>query len=246
MSKSQRQFGFAEQPSKLSQGSITLTKHLPSDWLIACQSEVEADYFRELDEFVSRERAAETVFPPESDVFNALRLTELDNIRVLILGQDPYHDDGQAHGLCFSVKQGVKPPPSLVNIFKELNSDVGCEIPSHGCLDAWAKQGVLLLNTVLTVRAHQANSHRNQGWEKFTDAVIRLVSQREQTTVFVLWGKPAQKKLKLIDTQRHTVIESAHPSPLSAFRGFFGSRPFSQINETLQAAGEPPIKWCLQ
>ena len=233
-------------PSDVNSQTVMLGNQIPNDWLSACRADIEADYFRELDEFVATERASEIVFPPEDDVFNALRLTPLDEVRVLLLGQDPYHDDGQAHGLCFSVRDGVKPPPSLVNIFKELKSDIGCEIPSHGRLDAWAKQGVLLLNTVLTVRAHRANSHRNRGWEKFTDAIIKLLSQRDQPLVFVLWGKPAQKKSKLIDTNRHSVIESAHPSPLSAYRGFFESRPFSQINAVLAKSGGQPIDWCLQ
>ncbi|MBM83113.1 MAG: uracil-DNA glycosylase [Planctomycetaceae bacterium] len=223
-----------------------LQDQLPTDWRELCHEEINADYFRELTEFVQVERAAETIFPPDCDVFNAFRQTPIDQTRVLILGQDPYHDDGQAHGLCFSVRSGVKPPPSLVNIFKELHTDIGCSIPSHGCLDHWAAQGVLLLNTVLTVRAHQANSHRGQGWEKFTDAVIGKLSQRERRMVFVLWGKPAQKKHKLIDDAKHVVIESAHPSPLSAFRGFFGSRPFSQINDALTGFGEPCIDWCLE
>ena len=162
---------------------------------------------------------------------------------MLLLGQDPYHDTGQAHGLCFSVRPGVPPPPSLVNIFKEMKSDVGCRIPNNGYLVSWAQQGVLMLNAVLTVRAHQANSHKGKGWETFTDAVIRTVSAGPEPVVFVLWGGYAQKKLALIDAARHTVVQSAHPSPLSARNGFFGSRPFSQINAALEKAGTPPIDW---
>jgi uracil-DNA glycosylase len=166
-------------------------------------------------------------------------------VRVLLLGQDPYHDRDQAHGLCFSVRPGVPAPPSLVNMLRELRDDLGCEIPDHGCLTAWARQGVLLLNTVLTVRAHQANSHRNQGWERFTDAVIRRVQDKPQPVVFVLWGQPARKKAVLIDADRHTIVQAAHPSPLSARRGFFGSRPFSAVNQALVRNGQPPIDWQL-
>ena len=184
------------------------------------------------------------MFPPEDDVFSALRLTPFDEVKVVLLGQDPYHDDGQAHGLCFSVRPGVKAPPSLVNIFKELHSDLGCVIPNNGCLTPWAKQGVLLLNAVLTVRAHQANSHKNQGWEQFTDAVIRAVNDRPQPVVFLLWGNYAQKKGILVDANRHRVIKGAHPSPLSASK-FFGSKPFSAVNRALVELGNAPIDWQL-
>ena len=175
---------------------------------------------------MAEERRTHTVFPPEPDVFNALKLTPYARTNVLLLGQDPYHDDGQAHGLCFSVRPGIKPPPSLVNMFKELRDDLGCSIPRHGYLASWAEQGVLMLNAVLTVRAHEPNSHKERGWETFTDAIIRAVNARPSPVVFVLWGAYAQKKAKLIDASRHPVLTAAHPSPLSA-KKFFGSRPFS-------------------
>lgn len=214
-------------------------------WKEALAGEREKPYFQELVAFVARERAQFTVFPPEKDVFNAQRYTEYSDVKVVILGQDPYHDFNQAHGLAFSVRPGVQTPPSLANIFKELHEDLGCAIPNNGYLVPWAKQGVLLLNTVLTVRAHEANSHRGKGWETFTDTVIRAVSNRADPVVFVLWGAPARKKTALIDTTRHTIVQSAHPSPLSAHTGFFGSRPFSRINEALRRAGKPEIDWQL-
>ncbi len=194
--------------------------------------------------FLAEEWRTQTVFPPRADILNALRLTPPEKVRVLILGQDPYHDEGQAHGLCFSVRRGVPPPPSLRNIFKELAADLGVPAPRHGELTAWAEQGVLLLNTVLTVRAHQAQSHAGRGWEAFTDTVIRAVSAKTEPVVFVLWGGPAQKKLPLIDRTRHAVVQAPHPSPLSAYRGFLGSRPFSTINGLLQANGFPVVDWC--
>lgn len=217
----------------------------PDDWSRVLADEVNSSYFRELQEFLDREREQFVVYPPENEVFAALAATPYDRVRALLLGQDPYHDEGQAHGLCFSVRPGVKPPPSLRNIFKELHDDIGCPMPQHGCLDAWAKQGVLLLNTVLTVRAHQPHSHRGRGWERFTDAVIRSVNARPRPVVFVLWGRPAQQKARLIDVKRHAIIRSAHPSPLSASRGFFGSRPFSAVNRALAAWGQPEIDWNL-
>jgi len=189
------------------------------------------------------ERQKFTVFPPETEVFSALHLTPVEKVSVLILGQDPYHDDNQAHGLCFSVRPGVPIPPSLLNIFKELKNDVGCKMPNNGYLTHWAEQGVLLLNAVLTVQAHQANSHKDRGWETFTDAVIQAVNAKTDPVVFVLWGANARKKISLIDQSRHIVIESPHPSPLSAHRGFFGSRPFSRINTALRAAGKAEIDW---
>ncbi len=216
---------------------------LHDSWLEPLNSEFALPYFAKLQSFVDDERKKHSVFPPENDVFSSLQLTPLDNVRVLILGQDPYHDDGQAQGLSFSVRRGVKIPPSLRNIFKELQSDLRIVPAEHGCLEAWAKQGVLLLNTVLTVRAHEPNSHQNKGWEQFTTRVIEHVNQRPHVA-FVLWGKPAQQKRGLLD-DRHLVIESAHPSPLSAHRGFFGSRPFSRINEFLESTGEKPIDWRL-
>ncbi|MEO7002811.1 MAG: uracil-DNA glycosylase [Ktedonobacterales bacterium] len=216
---------------------------LPDGWRDALADELTKPYFQAIQTFVAAERATHTVFPPAPDVFNALRYTPLDAVRVLILGQDPYHDDGQAHGLSFSVRPGVTPPPSLVNIYKELRSDLGCSIPNNGYLVPWAQQGVLLLNAVLTVRAHEPNSHKGKGWETFTDAVIRAVNAREQRVVFVLWGAYAQKKASLIDFSRHVIVQSTHPSPLSARNGFFGSKPFSRINTALEAAGAPPITW---
>lgn len=216
--------------------------NIPASWQPLIAEETAKPYFRDLAAFVAAERAAHTVFPPEPDVFNALRHTPLDAVKVLLLGQDPYHDDGQAHGLCFSVRPGVRPPPSLVNMFKELKSDLGCRVPDNGYLVKWADQGVLMLNAVLTVRAHEANSHKDRGWEKFTDAVIRAVSARPERVVFLLWGGYAQKKEKLIDAARHTVIKCAHPSPLSAAK-FFGCKPFSATNAALRAAGRGEIDW---
>lgn len=217
--------------------------HLPGTWQELLGKEVEQPYFQKLAHFVDEERRNYAVYPPEREVFSALELTAYEQVRVLLLGQDPYHDENQAQGLCFSVRPGIKPPPSLVNIFKELHNDVGCKIPNNGCLVSWAKRGVLLLNSVLTVRAHAPNSHKNHGWEKFTDTVIHKVNEKEQRVVFILWGAYAQKKRALIDTSRHSIVESAHPSPLSARNGFFGSKPFSAVNQALQAAGEPEIDW---
>ena len=216
---------------------------LPECWRTALAAEFAAPYFAELQAFVAAQRAAGEVFPPSGDVFNALELTPLDQVRVVILGQDPYHDDGQAHGLSFSVRAGIRPPPSLRNIFKELEADVGIVPPASGSLEAWARQGVLLLNTVLTVQAHAPHSHRGRGWERFTDKVIACVNARPGMA-FLLWGKPAQMKAAAIDA-RHLVIQTAHPSPLSARRGFFGSRPFSQVNAYFRARGEPEIDWRL-
>lgn len=218
---------------------------LPASWQTVLADELKKPYFQQLQQFVDEERRNHTVFPPENDVFNALKLTPYEQVNVMILGQDPYHDDNQAHGLAFSVRPGIKPPPSLVNIYKELRSDVGFHIPNNGYLVPWTQQGVLLLNAVLTVRAHQPASHKAKGWETFTDAILRKVSEKDSPVVFVLWGAYAQKKLSLIDTTRHTVVQSVHPSPLSARNGFFGSKPFSQINSALQAAGKPPIDWQL-
>ncbi len=219
--------------------------NIPESWHEHLNGELQKPYFQKLAEFVDKERQEHTVFPPEDEVFSALRLTPYENVNVLLLGQDPYHDNNQAHGLCFSVRPGIKPPPSLVNMYKELQTDVGFRIPNNGYLVPWAKQGILLLNAVLTVRAHEPNSHKNKGWEKFTDAVISMVNEKREPVVFVLWGGYAQKKLSLIDTTRHTVVQSAHPSPLSARNGFFGSRPFSAINAALRTAGKPEIDWQL-
>ena len=215
-----------------------------SDWTPALKSQLESDDFLKLMAFVAEQRSTYTVFPKPEDTFNAFRFSSLADTRVVILGQDPYHGAGQAHGLSFSVQQGIKIPPSLRNIYKEYVADLKLDPPKHGDLSAWAKQGVLLLNTVLTVREGEANSHRKQGWERFTDAVIQTLSDRQQPVVFILWGKPAEKKRSLIDS-RHGVIVSPHPSPLSARRGFFGSRPFSKTNELLAEFGQPLIDWRL-
>jgi uracil-DNA glycosylase len=218
---------------------------LPASWRRVLAAEIEKPYFQDLTRFVAEERKAHQVFPPDDDVFSALELTPYEDVRVLVLGQDPYHDDNQAHGLCFSVRPGIKPPPSLANIYKELESDLGIKKPNHGYLVPWAKQGVLLLNAVLTVRAHEPNSHKDKGWEKFTDAVISKVNEKRERVIFLLWGGYAQKKEKLIDPRRHTVIKGAHPSPLSARNGFFGSKPFSTINNALKEEGSEPIDWSL-
>ena len=220
-----------------------MEKSLPKSWQRIVGEEFEKPYFEKLEGFVDGERRTHTVYPPEGEVFSAFRLAPYEEVNVLLLGQDPYHDENQAHGLCFSVRPGVTPPRSLVNIFKELKSDVGCRIPNNGYLAPWAEQGILMLNAVLTVRAHAPNSHKNKGWEKFTDAVIRKVSERDGPVVFLLWGGYAQKKIDLIDAERHTVIECAHPSPLSARHGFFGCKPFSRTNRALRAAGKPEIDW---
>jgi uracil-DNA glycosylase len=223
---------------------VGLADGLPQDWRAVLADELKKDYFQSLQEFVAAERAAHTVFPPEEDVFNAFKLAPYERVKVLLLGQDPYHDDGQAHGLCFSVRPGVKAPPSLVNIFKELQSDLGCKIPDNGHLTPWAEQGVMLLNAVLTVRAHEPASHKERGWETFTDAVISALNRRQQPLVFVLWGAYAQKKSSLIDANRHRVVTAAHPSPLSA-KKFFGSKPFSAVNKALEEFGTTPINWQL-
>ena len=218
---------------------------IPEAWQPILADEVTKPYFPRLEGFVAEERSKYTVFPPEADVFNALRYASYDQTNVFLLGQDPYHDEGQAHGLCFSVLPGIKAPPSLLNIYGELKSDLGCTFPNNGYLVPWAEQGILLLNAVLTVRAHSPNSHKDQGWETFTDAVIRKVNEKRDPVVFVLWGGYARKKVPLIDTSRHTIIQSAHPSPLSARNGFFGSKPFSAINTALRKAGKPEINWQL-
>jgi uracil-DNA glycosylase len=216
-----------------------------TDWNPLLRGELDKPYWHDLQRFVAAERTRAKVYPAHEDVFAALHLTPYAETRVLILGQDPYHGPGQAHGLCFSVRRGVPAPPSLVNILQELHDDLGCAIPEHGCLDSWARNGVLLLNAVLTVRSHAAASHAGKGWETFTDEVIRTVAAKEHRVVFILWGNYARKKKALIDTSRHVVIESAHPSPLSARNGFFGSRPFSRANAALEEAGLPPVDWCL-
>jgi uracil-DNA glycosylase len=216
-----------------------------TDWNPLLRGEFEKPYWNELQRFVADERGRAPVYPPHDQVFAALHLTPFADVRVLILGQDPYHGPNQAHGLCFSVQRGVAPPPSLVNILKELEADLGCPRPDHGCLESWARNGVLLLNAVLTVRGANAASHAGKGWETFTDEVIRAVNAKPERVVFILWGGYARKKKALIDTSRHVVIESAHPSPLSAHNGFLGSRPFSKANAALEEVGLPPIDWCL-
>lgn len=216
-----------------------------TDWNPVLRGELTKPYWQELQAFVQAERQRHTVYPPPDEVFAALHLTPYAETKVLILGQDPYHGARQAHGLCFSVRHGVAIPPSLVNIHKELRDDVGIPPPGHGNLEAWAVQGVLLLNATLTVRAGQAASHQGRGWETFTDEVIKIVNGKDHPVVFVLWGTYARRKLALIDTSRHTVIESAHPSPMSAHNGFFGSKPFSRTNAALIAAGLDPVDWRL-
>jgi uracil-DNA glycosylase len=216
-----------------------------TDWNPVLRDEFAKPYWNTLQHFVAGERARHVVFPPADDVFAALHLTPYATTRVVILGQDPYHGPGQAHGLCFSVRRGVAVPPSLANIHKELKADLGIEPPPHGNLEAWARQGVLLLNATLTVRAGQAASHQGKGWETFTDRVLRVVDDKPHPVVFILWGASARRKKSLLDLGRHTVIESAHPSPLSAHNGFFGSQPFSRTNAALEAAGLAPIDWRL-
>ncbi|MEO7430257.1 MAG: uracil-DNA glycosylase [Acidimicrobiales bacterium] len=214
-----------------------------TDWNPLLRTELAKPYWSELQRYVADERTRHAVYPPHDEVFAALHLTPYASVKVVILGQDPYHGPGQAHGLCFSVRPGVPAPPSLQNVLRELEADLGITPPDHGCLDAWARQGVLLLNTTLTVRASQAASHQGKGWETFTDEVIRAVAAKPEPVVFLLWGAAARKKRALIDGSRHAIIESAHPSPLSAHNGFFGSRPFSCANEALVAAGREPVDW---
>ncbi|QGJ69044.1 Uracil-DNA glycosylase [Planctomycetales bacterium 10988] len=221
----------------------TLQELLPEDWRVALREEFEKEYFQKLEEFVAKERAEQTIFPPQGDEFAALKWTPLAEVKVLLLGQDPYHGPGQAHGASFSVLPEVRTPPSLRNIYKELKEDLHHPIPNHGYLKHWAEQGVLLLNAVLTVRASKANSHKGKGWESFTDAIIRVVNEKPSRVVFLLWGGYARKKAPLIDTTRHRILESAHPSPLSAKNGFFGSRPFSYTNQLLEEVGKEPINW---
>ncbi len=215
----------------------------PTDWRPLLQAQTTKPYWRDLTTFVKNQRAAGSVFPKDDDVFKALHLTPYQDVQVVILGQDPYHNDGQAMGLSFSVPNGTPLPPSLQNIYKELVTDLGVDKPTTGDLTSWAKQGVLLLNSVLTVQAHQAASHQGKGWEQFTDAILSTVNDKPQHVVFILWGGFARKKKALIDTTKHTVIESAHPSPLSAYAGFFGSKPFSKTNDALKAHNQKTINW---
>ncbi|MCR5743045.1 MAG: uracil-DNA glycosylase [Lachnospiraceae bacterium] len=216
---------------------------IENDWLPALSSEFKKQYYRDLFSFVNEEYRTNTCFPPPDDIFNALHLTPLKDVKVLILGQDPYHNFHQAHGLCFSVLPGEEAPPSLANIYKELHDELGCYIPNNGYLVKWAEQGVLLLNTVLTVRAHQAFSHQGHGWEQFTDAIIRHVNEQDRPIVYMLWGKPAQSKIPMLTNPKHLILKAPHPSPLSAYRGFFGCGHFKQANDFLTANGETPIDW---
>ena len=219
---------------------------IDNDWLGELETEFHKPYYRELYDFVKNEYNTTQVFPPADDIFNAFHLTPLSQVKVVIIGQDPYHNVGQAHGLCFSVKPEVDIPPSLVNIYKELHEDLGCYIPNNGYLKKWADQGVLLLNTVLPVRAHQANSHQGKGWEQFTDAVIEAVNAQNRPVVYLLWGRPAQSKIPMLTNPKHLILKAPHPSPLSAYRGFFGCRHFSQCNEFLKANGAEPIDWQIE
>lgn len=219
---------------------------IDNDWLPAVNAEFKKPYYAELYKFVKEEYSKVAVFPPSDEIFSALHLTPLSKVKVVIIGQDPYHNVGQAHGLCFSVRPEVDIPPSLVNIYKELQSDLGCKIPNNGYLVKWAEQGVLLLNTVLTVRAHQANSHQGKGWEQFTDAIIRAVNAEDRPITYLLWGRPAQSKMSMLDNPKHKVFTAPHPSPLSAHRGFFGCKHFSQANAFLMENGVEPIDWQIE
>ena len=220
---------------------------IENDWLPNVSKEFSKPYYKELYQFITQEYSEQTVYPPAEDMFNAFHFTPLSKVKVLILGQDPYHNQMQAHGLSFSVPlQQQEIPPSLQNIYKELHEDCGCYIPDNGYLKKWADQGVLLLNTVLTVRAHQANSHKGKGWEQFTDAIIRAVNEQGRPVVYLLWGKPAQSKIPMLTNPAHLVLKAPHPSPLSSYRGFFGCRHFSQADEFLTANGETPIDWQIE
>lgn len=219
---------------------------ISNDWLAPMSAEFKKEYYKKLYETVKQEYQTREVYPEPDDIFNAFAFTPLSRVKVVILGQDPYHEPGQAHGLCFSVKPDVAIPPSLVNIYQELHEDCGCYIPNNGYLKKWADQGVLLLNTVLTVRAHAANSHKNIGWEEFMNAAIRILNEQDRPIVFLLWGRPAQMKKAMLNNPKHLILESPHPSPLSAYRGFFGSRPFSRTNKFLIANGLEPIDWQIE
>ena len=219
---------------------------ITNDWLPALKGEFQKEYYKQLHQTVLQEYRTRQIFPAADDLFNAFHLTPLSDVKVVILGQDPYHEIGQAHGLCFSVKPGIPAPPSLVNIYKELQDDLGCFVPNNGYLVKWAEQGVLLLNTVLTVRAHQANSHRGIGWEQFTDAAIKVLNEQDRPIVFILWGKPAQMKKQMLNNPKHLILEAPHPSPLSSYRGFFGSKPFSKTNAFLKQNGIKEIDWQIE
>ena len=220
--------------------------NIGNDWDDVLKDEFEKDYYKKLREFLKEEYSTKEIFPDMYEIFNALKYTSYKDTKVIILGQDPYHNNGQAHGLAFSVKKGIKTPPSLLNIYKELNDEMGLYIPNNGYLVKWARQGVLLLNTALTVRAHQANSHKGMGWEIFTDNIIKKLSDREEAVIFVLWGANARSKKKLIDRSRHYILEAPHPSPLSAYRGFFDCGHFLKINEILESIGKEKIDWQIE
>ena len=220
---------------------------IQNDWLQAVGGEFRKPYYKELYDFVKEEYSTRVIYPPADDIFNALHLTPLKEVKVVILGQDPYHNEHQAHGLSFSVLPDQREiPPSLQNIYKELHDDLGCYIPDHGYLEKWARQGVLMLNTVLTVRAHQANSHQGHGWEQFTDAILEAVNQEDRPIVYLLWGRPAQSKIPMLTNPKHLILKAPHPSPLSAYRGFFGCRHFSQTNAFLESHGAAPIDWQIE
>ena len=224
-------------------GEITL---IDNDWLGPLSAEFKKPYYAQLYRFVNEEYRTHTIYPPKQDVFNAYDRTPLEKVKVLILGQDPYHEPGQAHGLCFSVSPGTVIPPSLVNIYKELHDDIGCYIPNNGYLMKWADQGVMLLNTVLTVRAHQANSHRGRGWEQFTDATIAALAAQDRPIVYMLWGRPAQQKAGMLNNPKQLVLKAAHPSPLSVYKGFSGCRHFSKANDFLASNGIEPVDWQIE
>ena len=219
---------------------------ITGDWLEALGGEFRKPYYRELYEFVGSEYKSRVIYPPADEIFSALHLTPLHKVKAVIIGQDPYHNEGQAHGLCFSVQPGQAIPPSLENIYKELHDDLGCYVPNNGYLKKWADQGVLMLNAVLTVRAHAANSHQGRGWEHFTDAIINAVNSEDRPIVYLLWGRPAQNKAAAVDNPKHLILKAPHPSPLSAYRGFMGCRHFSQANEFLKKNGVEPIDWQIE
>jgi uracil-DNA glycosylase len=236
----------AAETAAVGTGEARIDPKLEPSWKQRLEGEFRSPYFADLKRFLLEEKqSGAVVYPPGSLIFNAFNSTPFDAVKVVILGQDPYHGPGQAHGLCFSVQPGVKPPPSLVNIFKEMQSDLGQPIPGHGCLQKWADQGVLLLNSGLTVRAGQPASHQGKGWERFTDAAVKALNDGKEGLVFLLWGKPAQLKGSLIDPKRHHVLKAAHPSPFSAHSGFFGTRHFSKTNAILEASGRAPIDWAV-
>jgi uracil-DNA glycosylase len=224
---------------------MTINPKLSDEWLHVLSDEFKKPYFFALKEFLLNEKKQHQIYPKGENIFNAFNMTSFKDIKVVILGQDPYHGANQAHGLCFSVQEGIAHPPSLKNIFTELHNDIGCDIPVNDTLTQWAKEGVFLINAVLTVRASEANSHRAKGWEYFTDAVIKKISEQKEHVVFILWGRPAQMKASLIDASKHLILKAPHPSPLSSYRGFFGSKPFSSTNNYLKSKNIEPINWCL-